>query len=870
MKLYSWKDVERFCFLHRDVWESEFNSIEVYPSEIIVDRKSRTGSPTSDIFQSLFPTHFDSQTQCIRLDIGNIQIPVSEEVSEEVSSKPILPLFRDILYHKSSYPQKNPAPLPCPVIAFHSFKGGVGRTLSVLSFAKAWADIFSNSNKSKLLIIDADIEAPGLTWIQSENSEETFSYLDLLSLIQDNQDINKIVDLACSKLGVETIPIETQTRTIEHIFVPTYRYKEQLLDMYASPETIVNGKGKEYALAEIISKICKRLGAYAALVDLRAGISEFSSTLLFDPRVKKYLITSTSTQSIKGTKIILEYLMKGLTIHADTILPEVFLSMIPETLPQDERNEIVNELTQCFDQGEQNEENDFTDNVVTELPFASELIHLTSLQQILRNLNGRGMYTTIRNLIQQNFNSENQDAKKRISENYRKKLLESIHNLATMQIAAEGNNEFDLLMTSPLKYLKIKYKEVIPTTVIMGAKGSGKTFLFQKLVKSQDWSSFCAKLDNETVQYRNAFFIPIITSRNNKEMLPLLRACVNNLNANIDCANVSESIFFDNQTKLDQQKSKSTNWRTFWEDLLSSSFNPAFHTFAEVNNALKSCNRSVVFLIDGLEEIFRQVTDSDNECAAIQILCQDTINVLSARYNNIGMISFLRRDMARDAITINFAQFEQMYGRAELKWSSTEALRLAVWLVSQADKDFYTETVGLDVASQDIIDKYLVKLWGLKLGKPSSNEAYSSRWILAALSDFNGQLQARDIIRFLKYATVSNSKKVPYDDRVLMPTEIKQAVSQCSREKIEEVKLEYAALKPIFDKLDQLPPSKKLLPLDLDAGIFNASEEKVMVQEGYLKRDGDKYYLPEIIRHALNFKYEKGARPKVLSLILKQ
>lgn len=38
---------------------------------------------------------------------------------------------------------------------------------------------------------------------------------------------------------------------------------------------------------------------------------------------------------------------------------------------------------------------------------------------------------------------------------------------------------------------------------------------------------------------------------------------------------------------------------------------------------------------------------------------------------------------------------------------------------------------------------------------------------------------------------------------------------------------------------------------------------------GYLKIDNDRYYLPEIIRHALKFKYEKGARPKVLSLLLK-
>lgn len=39
--------------------------------------------------------------------------------------------------------------------------------------------------------------------------------------------------------------------------------------------------------------------------------------------------------------------------------------------------------------------------------------------------------------------------------------------------------------------------------------------------------------------------------------------------------------------------------------------------------------------------------------------------------------------------------------------------------------------------------------------------------------------------------------------------------------------------------------------------------------QGLLKIVDKKYYLPEIIRLALGFRYEKGARPKVLSLLVK-
>ena len=225
--------------------------------------------------------------------------------------------------------------------------------------------------------------------------------------------------------------------------------------------------------------------------------------------------------------------------------------------------------------------------------------------------------------------------------------------------------------------------------------------------------------------------------------------------------------------------------------------------------------------------------------------------------------------MVQASIPINFKQFEQNYKQAELKWSSNEALKLAVWLVSQAIDDFYNGPKEINTASRDVIEENLIRLWGLKLGKASSNEAYASRWILAALSDFNGQLQARDIIRFLKYATSPTGKKAPYQDRLLMPAEIKSAVFTCSNEKMEEVKQEYTALRPIFEKLEQLPIEKKSLPIDSEHAQLNNDEEKNMILEGYLKRDGDKYYLPEIIRHALGFRYSKGARPKVLSLTLK-
>ena len=73
----------------------------------------------------------------------------------------------------------------------------------------------------------------------------------------------------------------------------------------------------------------------------------------------------------------------------------------------------------------------------------------------------------------------------------------------------------------------------------------------------------------------------------------------------------------------------------------------------------------------------------------------------------------------------------------------------------------------------------------------------------------------------------------------------------------------------MIEKLEKAPESKKLLPFSSEIFDLTSKEESMMVQEGLLKIDNGNYYIQEIIRHSLKFRYKKGAGPKVLSLLLK-
>lgn len=89
------------------------------------------------------------------------------------------------------------------------------------------------------------------------------------------------------------------------------------------------------------------------------------------------------------------------------------------------------------------------------------------------------------------------------------------------------------------------------------------------------------------------------------------------------------------------------------------------------------------------------------------------------------------------------------------------------------------------------------------------------------------------MIRFLEKSTVTVGKGI-YDARYLMPSEIKNAVSGCSYDKISEIRQEIKVLGPIFDRLEYAPIEKKTLPFHTETFNFTQAEEKVMKQEGYL------------------------------------
>ena len=269
MLFYTWKDIERKLLFHKKDWGTIIAGIEVYVSEAIIYLVEKENEKLAqEILEKIFGGKYDSTKNRISLDVSNKFLDITFETEEDSpKNDTVAPLFKNILYQDSAYyreliEQELPG---VPVLAFHSYKGGVGRTLSVLAFAKAWSSLKDIKNTKKLLIVDADLEAPGITWLVSEQAEATFSFLDLLEITQEQDHVDEVVEMIFDKVSEFTIKIETEKSMVEHIVLPTYRYIEQLLDMYSSPESLAVSYHKKYILAEVLSKLGEKLDAELVL-----------------------------------------------------------------------------------------------------------------------------------------------------------------------------------------------------------------------------------------------------------------------------------------------------------------------------------------------------------------------------------------------------------------------------------------------------------------------------------------------------------------------------------------------------------------------------------------------------------------------------
>lgn len=645
------------------------------------------------------------------------------------------------------------------------------------------------------------------------------------------------------------------------------------MNVVARPEQVLLTKENKFYITETIAEIAKKVGADLVLVDLRAGITEYSAPFLFDPRVIKYYVTSTSLQSVKGTNQILEQVYKK--TNADFLKSRILLTMIPETMKPEEIQEIENQIVNEVESGADTDNATFLrDEYFMELGFDKALVRTTDFNTLCEKLKASELASLMDEQVKSLFVGEQKDETLFEDEDKVRDILKRIYEISYAETTAEGTASTNMLVTSSIKEMIKNFKMELPRIVVSGAKGSGKTYIYKQLLQAKTWEKFIEQTGTSLDAGHETIIIPLLASINSQNMKPLIEECMKyagqaltgiKIKKNADTINYNTLMNLLETSELTRME-----WVKQWLDLIIGMFQEDYKDISELDKAFENSGKRVVFVVDGLEDVCAdsQTEKNDRWKMLLRSLCQNVVNELQRLdYGNIGIIVFARKDMISNAIDTNMEQFRSMYYNYELNWTQTEALRLALWIASKAYPEL---TEGIDVlnATRSVLTDKLTILWGLKLGRRDSREAFSDRWILAALSDFTGQLQARDIVRFLRYSSEGYGEaKFVYKDRLIMPVDIRKAIGSCAADKYKEIKAEMRNIYEILEKFEKMK-GIKTLPLTLDKIELTGDEISKLEAQGYLKISDEKYYLPEIIRLPLGFTYERGARPKVLSLLV--
>lgn len=879
IRLYSWIDVEDVLLdaQEKKQWPEWLVWARAYWDGLTLGIRPKQEQEALEWLSSRFAPRFNEQPPSIELEslpsaprllpiVFEEELPVPE--SDEGGT--FVPTYARPSVLTGFGHQDHPAPLPTdlpPLVAFHSFKGGVGRTLHALALTLAL------SRKGfRVLLVDADLEAPGLTWLFQERfPNPSISFVDLLALVHGDPDPN-------AQGSIELVANRVRDSHFDGIYgLASFRSPSQFSSLEVRPEHLTHNAVDPFILTSVLARTGKQVGAQVVVIDLRAGLSELSAGLLLDPRIHRVLVTTLSAQSVDGTCRILEVLGATAPYRSEEEpAPALVFSQVPPDSQQHlgEAESKLIEAAQPFLSDDSEAATLEMVRVTTDFESTLQVLP-ASWEAVLERLQQSRVMRQIEQLVDWlpldiAPSGETQVSAKASEEALpasRKELAQFTEKL----IYAETGEIREFLVTPPLRRLASDFSSRPPVAVVVGSKGAGKTYTFLQATYRETWGRFGQDAGEVSASY-DALFCPVLKPLNLHEdartnVDERLRRAVEEIGF---AAPREESAIRDYIRDGLQRELHEGQWRDRWLNVIA--WRLGFRAGAEeagveLPNALREKGRTAIVLIDGLEDLFQQFSIDTRQQTALRSLLQEVPDWLEQQpLRPIGVLLFVRRDMLLGAVRQNPAQLMARYEPYALKWGEEEALRLVAWTADKAGVLTEDSENSIESAERHKLVDWLVPLWGRKLGRERSREAVSAAWVIAALSDLKGQIQARDLVRFLHEAAKGSQGDNYWKDRMLAPPAIRHAIEPCSREKIKEIGLENPKLEQIFTKLQSLPEQERQIPFTREQVGLMVEELKGLEENGAVLREGELYYMPEIFRLGLGFRLKKGARPRVMIL----
>lgn len=903
-RLLTWLDVERVLKQRSALWTqlpASVLSVDCFANGMEVRHVADDGM-VDDWLSEIFGHAYQRDQHFIRLRIGEACYPVELILDTEsaMSAAPQnYPLWRDITYLPTDDPDSDVSglqPLIRPtikmptawatgpdLISFHSFKGGVGRTTALMTYVAACMQEPGPAPK-KVLVVDADLEAPGVSFWLDEANRPKVSFVQFLEALHyPPAGLDATLNFFADELRKTSLSLGGLQR--ELFVLPAALNLTEIQDMPVAPEHLARNPGNPWRLSDHLHALGLRLGVDAVFIDLRAGLSELASPILFDPRVDHFFVSTVAPQSVQGMAEVLRRLYafnRQLPVaEQEGARPTVVLSLLTKELRDAGHYEIaLKALGEAYPT-----EDTLTPGVQwLEAEFLSTLMSIGSVREALDSLPqssrlfasasewAKALYATpVQELPVTSTGGTSPAA---LSRHEQAKKLYEVCRAAEF---ADSSATSAILATEPLLSLGKHYANELPNLLMIGAKGAGKTFTFRQLVGARWWKRFLGKLGFDPASTTDAAIFPALWSDNIEDKPDGEIKLAQGITLDLIQGDKQFLLGASTVRRLieDALKSPPSHWEDFWDNLIARQLGIPHGGLQEVNQSLATHSARVVFTFDGIEDAFKDANNG-SIAEAIHALLRLPNRVSELENRHMGVIVFVRADYVQATIRQNLGQWLQRFQPFRLQWNPESFLRLAFMLSCQAGIHSNDPKLAQSLRIEELKSE-LERLWGKKLGSEKSKEAHSARWVYAALCDLKGNVQARDLVRFLKIAAGVESTRTgqTWPDRLLAPESMRKAIPECSVEKVAEAKSEIAPLRRWMELMEQKGVRNLKVPFSLeqaylDAGLLGSLQEIGVIYEDTDGNLGEeRLFLPEIYRCGLGFVTSAAGRPRTQALLKK-
>lgn len=186
-----------------------------------------------------------------------------------------------------------------PVVAFYSFKGGVGRSTALASFA-----IQQARQGERVVVIDADLDAPGVGSLLAADAEGTMANWGVIDYLLERPLHDKGVDLsdyyhACRR--------EAVSGSGEILVFPAGRLDDDYLGKLARIDLEPPRPNEDPQLLHtLLREIREQLSPAWILVDVRAGLADPAGLILTGVAHLHLLFGTFSEQSWRGLRLVIQ------------------------------------------------------------------------------------------------------------------------------------------------------------------------------------------------------------------------------------------------------------------------------------------------------------------------------------------------------------------------------------------------------------------------------------------------------------------------------------------------------------------------------------------------------------------------------------